>query len=262
MGTDCVRGNRMSEVSAELQIDRSPNARNRPNVGDRVPTRKPSPPLHLEIDCIKASGAAPRRGFFARGLKRGFDIGVSAVGLLLAVPVFVAVAVLIKLDSRGPVFYRCVRWGKDGNTIRIWKFRTMVDGAAKLLTADQQLERAFAANEKLVGDPRVTRVGRLLRRLSIDELPQLYNVLIGDMSVVGPRPKLIREAERYGPALDAVLAVRPGLTGLWQVSGRNLTTYDERIRLDLQYASHPSLRSDLTIIVRTVPVVLKGTGAH
>jgi exopolysaccharide biosynthesis polyprenyl glycosylphosphotransferase len=195
-------------------------------------------------------------------VKRAMDVMIAAIGLLCLLPLFALIAAAIKLDSRGPVFYRCCRWGRFGRRITIWKFRTMVHGAADLLDSDPQMRAAFDANRKLTRDPRVTRVGQWLRRRSIDELPQLFNVLRGEMSLVGPRPKLLGEEKRYGAAMDAVLAARPGLTGLWQISGRNSTTYDERIALDVKYASHPSLWEDLRILVRTVPEVLRANGAH
>jgi lipopolysaccharide/colanic/teichoic acid biosynthesis glycosyltransferase len=137
----------------------------------------------------------------------------------------------------------------------------MVVGAADLLSSNPELHTAFSANVKLVDDPRVTRVGRWLRRYSIDELPQVWNVLMGDLSLVGPRPKLIGEEQKYGAAFATVVAVRPGLTGLWQVSGRNDTTYEERIALDVQYALHRSFWKDLRILLKTIPVVVRGQGA-
>lgn len=194
-------------------------------------------------------------------VKRAMDVMIATIGLFCLLPLFALIAAAIKLDSKGPVFYRCCRWGRFGCRITIWKFRTMVDGAAELLNCDPQLRVAFDANRKLKWDPRVTRVGRWLRRWSLDELPQLVNVLRGEMSLVGPRPKLLGEERKYGAAMDSVLAVRPGLTGLWQTSGRNSTTYDERITLDVRYASHPSLWEDLRILARTVPEVLRGNGA-
>lgn len=195
-------------------------------------------------------------------LKRFLDVVGAVAGLALLSPLFGAVAIAVKLDSEGPVFYRSPRWGRFGRTLSVWKFRTMVDGADALLEGDPALNSAYRANIKLVDDPRVTRVGRFLRRWSIDELPQLINVLTGDMSLVGPRPKLIGEEEKYGAALETVLAVRPGLTGLWQISGRSATTYDERIALDVQYVSHLTFWDDLVILLRTLPVVLSGAGAH
>jgi lipopolysaccharide/colanic/teichoic acid biosynthesis glycosyltransferase len=195
-------------------------------------------------------------------IKRSIDIASSAVGLLVLSPLFLVLAVAIKLDSPGSVFYRSERWGQYGRRIRIWKFRTMVDGAAGWLRENKELHAQYVNNIKLIDDPRITRVGRLLRKFSLDELPQLFNVLLGDMSLVGPRPKLIDEAGKYGAALDTVLAVRPGLTGLWQISGRNGTTYDERIALDVRYVTHASIWWDLGILLRTVPVVIRGNGAH
>jgi exopolysaccharide biosynthesis polyprenyl glycosylphosphotransferase len=194
--------------------------------------------------------------------KRLADIAVAGVGLLLLSPVVALVAAAIKLESSGPVFYASPRWGRFGTRIRIWKFRTMVREADAVLSSNPQLSAEYNTNIKLQDDPRITRVGRLLRRWSLDELPQLYNVLVGDMSLVGPRPKLPGEEEKFGAALETVLAVRPGLTGLWQISGRNSTTYDERIALDVKYVSHPSFWEDLRILAKTVPVVLTGTGAH
>lgn len=195
-------------------------------------------------------------------LKRVIDVLAAGAGLLVLSPLFAVVALATKLESRGSVFYGSPRWGRFGVRMRVWKFRTMVDGADQVLDEDPRLRAAYESNIKLVNDPRVTRVGRFLRRWSIDELPQLWNVLLGQMSLVGPRPKLIGEETKYGAALDTVLAVRPGITGLWQVSGRNGTTYDQRVAMDVRYASHPSIWDDLLILLRTVPVVLKGTGAH
>ncbi len=195
-------------------------------------------------------------------LKRLGDIVGALIGLLVLAPVFAVLALAVRLDSPGPIFYCSPRWGRLGREIGIWKFRTMVHGAADLLTSDPELRATFHSNIKIVNDPRVTRVGRFLRRWSLDELPQVVNVLFGDMSFVGPRPKLLGEEQRYGAAMETVLSVRPGLTGLWQISGRNATTYEERIAMDVKYATHPSLWSDVRILLHTIPVVVKGTGAH
>jgi lipopolysaccharide/colanic/teichoic acid biosynthesis glycosyltransferase len=194
-------------------------------------------------------------------LKRCVDVLAALMGLVICAPVFALAAAAIKFDSRGALFYQSPRWGRFGRTIGIWKFRTMVADAASILERDPALKAQFAGNIKLTDDPRVTRVGRMLRRWSIDELPQLWNVLVGDLSLVGPRPKLFGEEARYGAALETVLAVRPGITGLWQVSGRNETTYDERIALDVRYALHPSLWEDVRILLLTIPAVVRGTGA-
>jgi exopolysaccharide biosynthesis polyprenyl glycosylphosphotransferase len=195
-------------------------------------------------------------------VKRVADFLAAAIGLLLLAPLFILVAVLIKLDSPGPVFFASQRWGKGGRRIGIWKFRTMVDGAAAMLESDPALYAEYAKDVKLRDDPRITRMGRWLRRWSLDELPQLFNVLNGSMSLVGPRPKLLSEEERYGPLFPVVLAVPPGLTGLWQVSGRNNRSYEERITLDVEYVQRCSLWLDLKILLQTIPVVLLGDGAH
>jgi exopolysaccharide biosynthesis polyprenyl glycosylphosphotransferase len=195
-------------------------------------------------------------------IKRIADFIAASIGLILLSPVFGIVSLMIKLDSPGPIFFGSPRWGQRGRHIRIWKFRTMVDGATAILDTDPTLRAAYDQGVKLRLDPRVTRLGRLLRRWSIDELPQLYNVLIGEMSLVGPRPKLFGEEDRYGPLFGAILGVPPGITGLWQVSGRNDLSYENRIALDVDYVRRCSLLFDLRILAQTVPVVLRGAGAH
>ena len=195
-------------------------------------------------------------------VKRVVDLLAASAGLVILSPLFALIAILIKLDSSGAVFFASRRWGQGGKRIGIWKFRTMVDGADLLLERDPTLLAEYIKGVKLRDDPRVTRVGRWLRRWSLDELPQLFNVLEGTMSLVGPRPKLVEEEERYGPLFPVVLAVPPGMTGLWQVSGRNNRTYDERIALDVQYVQRCSLWLDFSIMFQTIPVVLRGDGAH
>lgn len=195
-------------------------------------------------------------------LKRALDLFGASLGLAVLSPGFAILAMAVKLESRGPVFFASERWGRGGRRIRIWKFRTMVDGAAGLLETDSDLRAAYDRDVKLRSDPRVTRVGQWLRRWSIDELPQLFNVLEGEMSLVGPRPKLIGEEARYGALFPTVLAVPPGMTGLWQVSGRNNLSYEERIALDLDYVRRCSLWLDLKLLLLTIPVVFRGVGAH
>lgn len=195
-------------------------------------------------------------------LRRGMDI-VGAVLLLLALsPLFVFCAGLVRLSSSGPVFYGSERWGRGGRRFKMWKFRTMVVEAESVLKRDSTLQSRFQGEQKLKCDPRTTAVGRFLRRFSLDELPQVWNVLAGEMSLVGPRPKLIEEAERYGPAIFPVLSVPPGITGLWQISGRNDTTYDERIQLDLKYVERRNLGLDVKILFKTFATVLSGRGAY
>jgi exopolysaccharide biosynthesis polyprenyl glycosylphosphotransferase len=195
-------------------------------------------------------------------LKRALDVFGASLGLAVFSPILATLAIAVKLDSRGPVFFASERWGRGGGRIRIWKFRTMVDGAAAWLATDSELRAAYDSDVKLRSDPRVTRVGKLLRRWSLDELPQLFNVLKGEMSLVGPRPKLIGEEARYSASFPTVLAVPPGMTGLWQVSGRNNVSYEERIALDVDYVRRCSLWLDIRLLLQTIPAVFGGNGAH
>ena len=193
--------------------------------------------------------------------KRAFDVVAAALLLLLVSPVMLAVALAVKLTSRGPVFFVQKRIGLHCHEFRMLKFRTMVDGAeaAQDRLAQAQVGRTFL---KLARDPRVTPLGRFLRRFSLDELPQLLNVVRGDMSLVGPRPVLPCDFDKF-PKQDQLrrFSMTPGITGLWQVSGRSACSDEERISLDLRYADRWCLFLDLTILARTVPVVLSGQGA-
>ncbi len=199
-------------------------------------------------------------------LKRAFDLlGAITLGLL-SLPFIVVTALSIWLGSRGPILYRQVRIGKGNRAFTTLKFRTMyIDAGERLhdyLRKDPSLRAEWASVHKLKEDPRVTFIGRFLRRFSLDELPQLWNVLVGDMSLVGPRPIVIREIEKYGSQYAAYERARPGLTGLWQVSGRNNTTYQERVNYDSFYVRNWSLRLDARIIARTLRAVLSGAGAY
>ncbi|MDQ1625599.1 MAG: hypothetical protein QOJ49_1097, partial [Actinomycetota bacterium] len=172
------------------------------------------------------------------------------------------IAVVVKLTDRGPVLFRQTRVGKTGEEFCAYKFRSMVPDAEQRLT-DLQLENQGAGLLfKLRDDPRVTRIGKVLRRYSLDELPQLVNVLKGDMSLVGPRPPLPREVAQYRSEMRRRLLVKPGITGLWQVSGRSDLSWDESVRLDLYYVENWSLTSDLIILWRTIRAVLRGSGAY
>jgi lipopolysaccharide/colanic/teichoic acid biosynthesis glycosyltransferase len=184
-----------------------------------------------------------------RAVHRAFDVAGSALGLLLASPALAAAAVATKLEDGGPVLYRQTRVGKDGIDFELLKLRTMVVGA-------ETMGAGFAVNE---GDPRITRVGRVLRRLSLDELPQLWNVLRGDMSLIGPRPTLRYQVEQYTERQRGRLAIKPGLTGWAQVHGRASLPWDERIELDLWYAEHRSALVDLRILLRTPAALFSGT---
>jgi exopolysaccharide biosynthesis polyprenyl glycosylphosphotransferase len=193
--------------------------------------------------------------------KRLFDLLGSLVALVvLAIPL-ATIALLIKVDSRGPVFYRQRRVGKNGRLFDVVKFRTMIPNAHALRQELAALNEADGPLFKIRNDPRITRIGRFLRKTSLDELPQLWNVLRGEMSLVGPRPALPEEAELWAPELRDRLRVQPGITGMWQVSGRSNTSFDEYSRLDLYYVDNWSLIADLSIMVKTLPSVLLQHGA-
>lgn len=193
--------------------------------------------------------------------KRALDIFGAGVGLLLAAPVMLLTAALIKLTSPGPVFFKQTRAGRNGRQFKMFKFRSMVVDAEAQKTKLMHLNEMSGPVFKISRDPRVTRVGAFIRRTSIDELPQLFNIFMGDMSLVGPRPPLPLEVEQYKPWQRRRLSVKPGLTGLWQVSGRNNVDFEEWMALDLRYIDDWSLWLDVKIILRTVPAVLMKTGA-
>jgi exopolysaccharide biosynthesis polyprenyl glycosylphosphotransferase len=194
--------------------------------------------------------------------KRTFDAVGATVGIVVIAPLVAAVAVAIKLDSPGPVIFKQERVGKDGHPFEVHKFRTMVEGAEARIDEMRALNEADGPLFKVHEDPRVTRVGRFLRKTSLDELPQLVNVLRGEMSLVGPRPALPQELEEWGSELHARLRVRPGITGMWQVNGRSDSSFEAYSRLDLYYVENWSLLNDVTILAKTIPTVLFGRGAY
>jgi exopolysaccharide biosynthesis polyprenyl glycosylphosphotransferase len=205
---------------------------------------------------------AVRRGGWRARTKRAFDLVSAAVlGVLLA-PILLIVALLVKLTSPGPALFRQRRVGQDGKTFELIKFRTMVADADAQLEAVIDLNEASGPLFKISNDPRVTTFGRFLRRTSLDEVPQLWNVLRGDMSLVGPRPALPEEAASWVPEVHERLRVKPGITGMWQVNGRSLASFDDYVRLDLYYVDNWSLLTDLAIVCRTVPTVLLRRGAY
>ena len=195
-------------------------------------------------------------------IKRVFDLVVSAGALVLLAPLFPLVVIAIKLDSRGPVFFKQLRAGRSGVPFRMYKLRTMIADAERALPDVVVLEDLPEPMFKLRADPRVTRVGRLLRRFSLDELPQLVNVLRGEMSIVGPRPEQVELVERYLPEHRFRLDVSPGMTGPMQVYGRGDLDFGERLAVEFDYVENLSLARDLSILFQTIPVVLRGTGAY
>lgn len=205
---------------------------------------------------------APHLRSIRRIDQRAFDITFASLMLVLLLPLFGVAALLVRLSSPGPIIYRQRRCGQDGKSFVLYKFRTMVDDADSLLLRSRQLNDEFHEQWKLENDPRVTRAGHWLRKTSADELPQLINVLRGDMSIVGPRPVQPQElTECYRDSADIVFSVKPGLTGLWQVEGRSGVTYEERIALDLEYIQRRSFLFDTYLLLRTVPAVLFMRGA-
>lgn len=211
--------------------------------------------------------AATRRGSLSvsRATKRAVDIGIASVMLVVLSPVLLLIALAIWLDSGLPIIYRCERLGRFGQPITVLKFRTMRDGSHHhlqgLLSADEMRALEYTVNRKLRDDPRRTRVGTFLRRTSLDELPQLLNVLSGQMSMIGPRPYFADEMLQRPEAAE-ILAVRPGITGLWQVNGRSDRTFEERIGYDLEYVRDRRLSLDLRIAGRTFLAVLSARGAY
>ena len=197
-------------------------------------------------------------------VKRGIDVVASVVGLLLLLPVIVFIALSIRVGSPGPALFVHERLGQGGRPFRMLKFRTMRPDAEQLLRSDPELHRRYVENGfklSVDDDPRITRVGRMLRRSSLDELPQLWNVLKGDMSLVGPRPIVSAELANYGYLRGAVLEPRPGMTGRWQVEGRSEISYPGRVALDAAYLRSWSLATDLSVMLRTIPTVLSRKGA-
>lgn len=199
---------------------------------------------------------------YRRGGKRLLDVVLASLGMLVAVPLLAVAAVAIKLDSPGPVFHRATRVGKGVRPFTFLKLRSMRADAQELRGLLLHRNITQGPTFKLHDDPRVTRVGRLLRKTSLDELPQLLHVLSGEMSLVGPRPPFPEEVEHYEPWMRRRLEVRPGLTCLWQIRGRSDLPFDEWMRLDVEYVERCSLALDLKILLLTVPAVLSGRGAY
>jgi exopolysaccharide biosynthesis polyprenyl glycosylphosphotransferase len=209
----------------------------------------------VSINKVRLTGAD-------RLLKLMLDYGLAIPGLLVTWPLYLAIALAIKLDSSGPVFHRRQVMGVNGKRFEAFKFRTMHTNGDEILAAHPDLRLELARNHKLKHDPRVTRVGQILRKFSLDELPQVFNVLRGEMSLVGPRMISPAEVEMYNRWDINLLTVKPGITGLWQVSGRSDISYEERVRLDMFYIRNWTIWSDLQLLVQTIPAVIRGHGAY
>jgi len=212
------------------------------------------------IDVVQTEAVKERRIYNV--MKRISDIIIAGLLLLLFLPIIPVVAILIRLDTRGPVLFKQRRVGKNGKQFDFYKFRSMVDDAENNINALRPLSRSDGPIFKLKEDPRVTRVGRFLRRSSLDELPQFLNVIKGDMSIVGPRPNLPSEVKHYLPWQRRRLDVTPGITCYWQITGRSHIGFQEWMRLDLEYIRSRSIATDLKIIVKTIPAVIARKGAY
>ncbi|OWR26788.1 multidrug MFS transporter [Saccharibacillus sp. O23] len=206
------------------------------------------------------------RGFVFNATKRSMDMVASLIGLILLSPVFLVLALLIKIeDPKGPVFFKQKRFGRNSNMFNIYKFRSMATNAEQRLKEDPALYEKYVANNYKLEqdeDPRITSIGRFLRKTSLDELPQLLNVLKGEMSLVGPRPIVAQELKEYKERKNDLLSVKPGVTGYWQVSGRSNVGYPERVDLELYYVYHRTIWLDIRILFATVVSVLLKKGAY
>jgi exopolysaccharide production protein ExoY len=225
------------------------------------------------LDAVKAAARhvpeesvwLPPRDKWGLGVKRGIDIFAALVFFTVFLPLYVAVAIGVRWSSHGPALYSQSRVGQHGRTFRFYKFRSMVVDSDEVLTSfldsDSSAKSEWDQYQKLTNDPRITRFGRFIRKTSLDELPQFWNVLKGEMSLVGPRPCMPGQERFYGRHWATYCALKPGLTGLWQVSGRNKLTYEQRVRLDARYAKEWSLWLDAKILLKTVKVVLTNDGS-
>lgn len=194
--------------------------------------------------------------------KRFFDIVLASIGMIVLSPIFLIISLAIKLESKGPIFFKHTRIGKDGKIIKIYKFRSMVNNAEDMIkefTPEQMKE--YRENYKLTNDPRITKVGKFLRKTSLDELPQLINIIKGDLSIIGPRPVVAEELKKYGPNTEKFLSVTPGLTGYWAANGRSCTSYEQRMQMELFYIDNLSLKMDIKVFFKTIEAVIKREGA-
>ncbi|SHE83616.1 sugar transferase [Clostridium fallax] len=189
-------------------------------------------------------------------IKRLLDIICSLVGLIVLIPIFLIIAIAIKLDSKGPIFFKQKRLGLRGKNINIYKFRTMVINAEEMINNfSEEQKKEYEENFKLKNDPRITKIGKFLRNTSLDELPQLLNILKGDINIVGPRPIVNDELHLYGSYAKKFLSIKPGITGYWQTNGRSSTSYEDRVKMDMYYIDNRNLLLDIKIIFKTVGVL-------
>ena len=215
-----------------------------------------------EVKKVKLDPSKVKGRLVYHTVKRGFDILASGVALVLLSPLFGVLTVKIKKEDGGPAFYSQTRIGKNGKPFKMWKFRSMVVNADQMIDQLEDQNEINGAMFKIKDDPRITKIGHIIRKYSLDELPQLWNVLIGDMSLVGPRPPLPSEVEEYTDYDKQRLLVMPGCTGLWQVTKRNEADFDEMVWLDIVYINHSGLWEDFKLIIKTIGVVVHPNGAY
>lgn len=216
----------------------------------------------LELSQTRTKQNVKSLNIYNKYIKRFIDIVLSFIALVVLSPIFLIIGLSIKMESKGPVFFVHKRVGKNGKIIGMYKFRTMVQNAEELIkefTPEQMKE--FKENFKLENDPRITKVGNFLRKTSLDELPQLINILKGELSIIGPRPVIGEELEKYGENKSKFLSVTPGLTGYWAANGRSNTTYEERMKMELYYIDNLSWKMDVKVFLKTILSVLKREGA-
>ncbi|KSU87030.1 multidrug MFS transporter [Priestia veravalensis] len=225
-------------------------------------------PASKKVETVQINQATfqKQQSFLYYFVKRGIDILGASAGLLLTLPVFLLISLLYLYgDNKGPVFFGQTRVGKGGNTFKMYKFRSMIVNAEQVLKNDRALYQKYLQNNYKLEpheDPRITKVGQFLRKTSLDELPQLINVLKGDMSLVGPRPVIVEELKEYSHRLDEFLTVKPGVTGYWQICGRSDVGYPERADLEFYYIDHQGFKLDFKIIINTILMVVTGKGAY
>ena len=215
-----------------------------------------------EVKKVKLDPSKVKGRLVYHTVKRGFDILASGVALVLLSPLFGVLTVKIKKEDGGPAFYSQTRIGKNGKPFKMWKFRSMVVNADQMIDQLEDQNEIDGAMFKIKDDPRITKIGHIIRKYSLDELPQLWNVLIGDMALVGPRPPLPSEVEEYTDYDKQRLLVMPGCTGLWQVTKRNEADFDEMVWLDIVYINHSGILEDLKLIIKTIGVVIHPNGAY
>lgn len=214
------------------------------------------------LSVIKIPAKDEKKDKIYRIIKRISDVLFASIGMVVLSPIFVIIAIAIKLESQGPIFFKHTRIGKNGKTIKLYKFRSMVENAEDLIksfTSEQMKE--YRENYKLSNDPRITKVGRILRKTSLDELPQLINIIQGDLSIIGPRPVVEDELKKYEKNVGKFLSVTPGLTGYWAANGRSNITYEERMQMELYYIDNMSFKLDIKIFFKTILSVIKKEGA-